>query len=646
MDITPLYELRGRLRAAAISGTELLSEDFRLKRAVEGIKPLEAASPVFAKIGQMARNVLSLECANRPEALLDTITLVDAVLCTQAAVAAGGEMEPVQTANWGSALTNVPYSVLSALVDALTNSGSGRYSFVMETHKEQPELFLDYRVKLAMVQALGASFAELADQVEQWLKEDGPAILPLLQRDFDPKGKKEMVRRVQVMDTVCASSEKEIQDALQQFFRSQLENAEKDVRSALIYALRHSDENIQLLIDMTKTEKGNCRKMAFWALAAMDGEQVSAFFASLVQKKPEEMIPFLENATSEWASGLVTDGLCELLEPFLHNKERKPTDKEAEQIHNYLKALAGKKGPGVAACYRTAIAIGTGLDKPLLGEKKVLWELTNLSGFEWQQKLVFSKAIPVCLQETLYKPHDEELSEFAKAQYQGKESGQEYFGAAVAAHMLTDTPADFCAWMDAQMWKRSLFEKKIRTELVTQLARVCTHIVLDENREYYFRSVWVSPADGQREEYRQYLKQPIEEYLADLMMKCADGKLDTILMKWIPSKDTPFGKKLAAYFLDRARTVSDCRGYLEVLKKLGVQNGKGLAVRYFRIRTKFAFWELRSFIDRMPGTDLDKAEEVREIYMLVKLGQLKCTNGNLVLMEGLIADLKRAGAAQ
>ena len=41
MEITPIYELRERLRAGMIAGTNLLSEDFRLRRAVQGIAPLE-----------------------------------------------------------------------------------------------------------------------------------------------------------------------------------------------------------------------------------------------------------------------------------------------------------------------------------------------------------------------------------------------------------------------------------------------------------------------------------------------------------------------------------------------------------------------------------------------------------------------------
>ncbi len=76
MDTTPIYELRARLRAAGIAGTSLLSEDFRLKRAYEAFKPLETASPVFAKLGQLTTQLLAPDCPNLQGALLDTITLV------------------------------------------------------------------------------------------------------------------------------------------------------------------------------------------------------------------------------------------------------------------------------------------------------------------------------------------------------------------------------------------------------------------------------------------------------------------------------------------------------------------------------------------------------------------------------------------
>ena len=48
--LQPLYDVKERLEAAAMAGTSLIGEDFRLQRAAENLKPLAAASPVFAKI--------------------------------------------------------------------------------------------------------------------------------------------------------------------------------------------------------------------------------------------------------------------------------------------------------------------------------------------------------------------------------------------------------------------------------------------------------------------------------------------------------------------------------------------------------------------------------------------------------------------
>ena len=50
MNLQPLYTLKERLEQAAIAGTGLLGEDFRLQRAAEALKPLAAARPVFAKL--------------------------------------------------------------------------------------------------------------------------------------------------------------------------------------------------------------------------------------------------------------------------------------------------------------------------------------------------------------------------------------------------------------------------------------------------------------------------------------------------------------------------------------------------------------------------------------------------------------------
>ena len=65
--LQPLYDVKERLEYAAIAGTGLLGEDFRLQRAAENLKPLAAASPVFAKIDGGLTRLLSAPPEQRPE---------------------------------------------------------------------------------------------------------------------------------------------------------------------------------------------------------------------------------------------------------------------------------------------------------------------------------------------------------------------------------------------------------------------------------------------------------------------------------------------------------------------------------------------------------------------------------------------------
>ena len=71
MDISPVYELRERLKVGAVAGSALAASDFRLKRAVEAMEPLMAVSPVLAKLGKLSRLVVQEDCPDRAGALLE-----------------------------------------------------------------------------------------------------------------------------------------------------------------------------------------------------------------------------------------------------------------------------------------------------------------------------------------------------------------------------------------------------------------------------------------------------------------------------------------------------------------------------------------------------------------------------------------------
>ena len=96
MNLSALYELKEQLEAAAVYGTGLMTEDFRLKKAAAQMGPLAQAAPVFKKIEQAAQAAIAPECQDRPGALMDALALVNAVVYTQGTVGAAGEFLPLE----------------------------------------------------------------------------------------------------------------------------------------------------------------------------------------------------------------------------------------------------------------------------------------------------------------------------------------------------------------------------------------------------------------------------------------------------------------------------------------------------------------------------------------------------------------------
>ncbi len=304
MDIAPVYELKSRLRAAAIAGTGLIKEDFRLARAVEGFKPLAGASPVFKRIAELSDTLLSDDCPDTAGTLLDLLSLTDSVICTLGVTAVKGELSDLDAPAEGNIVINAPYSVLHEIVSALTTSGSGHYSFLTDQHELNRHLFSDYRVRPALVKALGASYSETADDAEDWLCEQGKAVIPLLKQGFDPKGKKEMARRVKVIDMISGAEENA-------FYLEQLDNSAKDIRYRLIYALRHSKENVGRLIELCNDKGG--KKYAMAALAQMDCDKSTEHLKKLAGKNPSVTLDALRYDEQGVKSSLFADILDDML---------------------------------------------------------------------------------------------------------------------------------------------------------------------------------------------------------------------------------------------------------------------------------------------------------------------------------------------
>ncbi|MDE7045144.1 MAG: HEAT repeat domain-containing protein [Acetatifactor sp.] len=628
MDISPLYELRARLRAAMIAGTGLLSEDFRLKRAVEAFAPLEQASPVFAKIGQLAGTLLSPDTENSEDALLDAITLADAVLCTQGTVAAEGKVAPLAGNGRGSAVTNAPYSVVRTLTEALLTSGSGHYSYVVESYRDRPELFRDYRIRTAMIQALGASYAELADTVAEWLKKEDPSILPLLQKDFNPKGKKETVRRIHVMSAIDARSSNE-------FFVKILPDAEKEVRQALIFALRHCPENTDLLLELIKTEKGSAKKTAYYALAYMEDERAEAVFTELYKKKPGDAMAYLIFTETKWGARFVAEKLKEQLLPWSEGSAEPEVSPEQEALlGEMLAALPGKSGTEICEVFRIAANLENLLKLTVNGRKVMLMAsgvreviTAGLNIRNRESIFTFQTAIPYLLHQALHCHPDEELCALALELYEAKGRGggrrKAYFPAALAAQLLT--AGDCCDWLEEQL-KEKLFQSD--AELSSFLTRGIDGLQFSEKENAYVLRIErfhrTHPSGNLMPEYCQPVKQDITRRFTDIITRYPDRDMDRVLMNCINTGDEAYCRKLGDYFYSRALELHATRDYLLALKSCRYPKCEGLAVSEFTRTDSYPhyFSEISGYAPLLPGNKTAICEELQRVYDLYKQGQL------------------------
>lgn len=638
MGTQPIYELRERLRAVSIAGTGLLSENFRLKRAYEAFQPLEAASPVFAKIGELTAQLVSPDCQKPQAALLDALSLTDAVLCTLGTVDVTGELRSVEMPktenNTHDLVFNAPYSMLKELTEALTTSGGGHYGYVSDMRKDYPEIFKDYRVKYAMVQALGASYAELADNVEEWLAEDNDkSVLPLLYRDFDPKGKKEMVRRVRVIAALAGADAND-------FYIQMLEGAQKDIRQALIYALRHDAGNTSLLFDLLKTERGKNKDAVLHVLASMEDGRAREYFSEIVTKNPETVVKCLTDAESSWSSEMV-ELICGIAIERLNKLVRSSaSDKEELEVscflYDVIRAMFGKGGACICRCYRKLLEQKEMINNFLYKRSKqnnayeqLTWQYDILGMISKDaMKKGIEKGLNTVLLQSLVVNPDAELKKLA-LELNLKDT--KFLSAAVMTKFLDDDN-DCIGWLKKQTKDKLLVMSKLSFERMAMVFDAASYIRWNEAKCNY--ECFAVPRTSAVPPIKRDIKLSHSNELIRWLKKYAVKDADEVLSKWVPLNDEQMCKEMGEYFYKKALVVNTGnRRYLDYMKRCGWTECKGLAVHFFKSRQNLVGqWELQEFLKNMPGDNESKRREAETLSEKMKTGEIN--QGN-VIVSGL-----------
>ncbi|WDF24364.1 hypothetical protein PSC67_10020 [Fusobacterium nucleatum] len=318
MNFEPLYELKNRLENVAVVGINLAKDDFRLKRAVEQVKEYSAVAKVFKQIYDMGSSLISTDDEDKCDLFLDLLALLDAVLCTQATTYSGDKPQEIKTiAKNKDYYKELHYSELSPLLYALTETGSGRCEIIENIIENNSKLLNDFRVKNYMIHGLSDKYSEISYIITEELKKQGKEVIPLLKDGFDPQGKRDMVLRFDIISTLCKEEEND-------FYKYCIENGSKEIKEIAIEALKYSQDNIDYILDLTKTEKGRLKNKAFEALSYMNDDRAEKEWDKFFKKKPFENILYLQNTNQQWA----IDYLTNYIEEYV--KELKKEDKKKE----------------------------------------------------------------------------------------------------------------------------------------------------------------------------------------------------------------------------------------------------------------------------------------------------------------------------
>ena len=330
MNFEPLYELKNRLENVAVVGINLVKDDFRLKRAVEQVKEYSTAAKVFKQIYDMGNSLISTDDEDKCDLFLDLLALLDAVLCTQATTYSGDKHQEIKTiAKNKDFYKELHYSELSPLIYAFTETGGGRLNIIMDAIESSPEIMKDFRVKTYMIHGLSDKYSEISDRMAEELKKQGKEVIPLLKDGFDPQGKREMISRLEIIASICKEEEND-------FYKYCIENGSKEIKEIAIGFLMYDQNNIDYILDLTKTEKGKLKNKAFEALSYMSDNRAAEEWGKFLKKKPLDNIEYLKGTEQQWVINYLNDFIVEYITET-KNKTLKTAEEKRTVEYDILK---------------------------------------------------------------------------------------------------------------------------------------------------------------------------------------------------------------------------------------------------------------------------------------------------------------------
>lgn len=336
MNTAPFYELHDRLYDCASAGCASIPEDFRLKRAVEGMAPLAEANKTFARLRDMCARLFT-----EPE---PTLLLADCIALADALAVAQGHYTNAEESHPGTLEYDVEYnmeagwrSVKSLWAAILTKS-----QHLKKLDPDEYALLGDPRILEMFISASGEKGENISAFAETMCAAYGTSIVTLLKGSIDMSDEKASGVQVDYIANTAGSAENDWYLSL-----AENEEAPQNVRIKAIQALGRDSANAPRLLDFCRTEKGRVKTAALLETARLNPPGFDDILTKLTAKYKDSYLPILCTSTSDVAVDFIRSRLDSA---FSADKKNRP---DSKQVMSTVSMMIHK--PDIDDCFLRAL---------------------------------------------------------------------------------------------------------------------------------------------------------------------------------------------------------------------------------------------------------------------------------------------------
>lgn len=328
----PFYELKSRLYASAASGCSIISEDFRLQRAIDAFKQMSESNKVFGRLYSMCCDLLE---SNNPAGLItDCIALADALAVTQGVFADTSETKPVNKIERVKP-QHIPYSNLQKYISEIQKC--------VTTHQEFSDEFCaaicDPRLLSAFI-GISGSNSVAADELSQIFESVyGDSLIQPLCDSIDLSDKNSSGKQIAYICRIAGERRNDMYIR----FAEDPENPQ-NVRIRAIEAMACSESNNGRLLTLYQTEKGRIKNSALTSLVKLNAAEAEPLLSKLFIKYKPSYVEIISVSGGDVCKEFVRSAV-----DYAVGGDYFPDDKSRPTITDVAHMLGNKKN--IEDCY-------------------------------------------------------------------------------------------------------------------------------------------------------------------------------------------------------------------------------------------------------------------------------------------------------